>query len=146
MSEKKPKILCLDDQRENLRIRKMFLEQFGCAVVAVEEARECLQAATREAFDLAILDYHLAGEVTGEDVARDLRVMSPALNLMILTGDPDIPESARECVDAIFIKGLGNPIELIDAIRSLLPDFDLKPRRKPITRAALLESMNRNVS
>lgn len=146
MSEKKPRILCLDDQRENLRIRKMFLEQFGCDVVAVEEAHECLQAATREAFDLAILDYHLAGEVTGEDVARDLRVMSPALNLMILTGDPDIPESSRECVDAIFIKGLGNPIELIDAIRNLLLDFDLKPRRKPITRAALPESMNRNVS
>lgn len=144
MPGKKPRILCLDDQRDNLRIRKLFLEQFGCEVVAVEDAQECLQIATHEPFDLAILDYHLADEVTGEDVARDLRVMVPDLLLMMLSGDPNIPQSAHECVDAVFLKGAGSPSELLNVIRGLLPGCDLKPPRKPISREAVVENLRRN--
>lgn len=143
MPEKTPRILCLDDQRENLRLRKLFLEQFGCEVLTVEDAQECLQIAAREPLDLAILDYHLSGTMTGEDVARDLRMMVPDLALMMLSGDPHIPESAKECVDAVFLKGSGAPGELIELIRGLLPDCELKPRRKPITRDALNETLHR---
>ncbi len=141
MPNRRPRILCLDDQRDHLHLRKVFLEQFGCEVLTVEDAQECLQIAAREPLDLAILDYHLAGELTGEDVARDLRVMVPDLPLMMLSGDPKIPESAKECVDAVFLKGAGSPGELIELIRGLLPDCDLKPHRKPMTRDALDESL-----
>lgn len=144
MPGKKPRILCLDDQPSNLRVRKLFLEQFGCEVVTVEEAQECLQIATHEPFDLAILDYHLAGEVTGEDVARDLRVALPDLLLMMLSGDPKIPQSAHECVDAVFLKGSGTPAELLDVIRGLLPEYDLKPSRKPMSRESVTENIRRN--
>lgn len=143
MPGKKPRILCLDDQRDNLRIRKLFLEQFGCEVVPVEEAQECLQLATHEQFDLAILDYHLAGGVTGEDVARDLRVAAPDLLLMMLSGDPRIPESAYECVDAVFLKGSATPTELLDVIRGLLPDCDLKPSRRPMSRETVIRNILR---
>lgn len=144
MLGKKLRILCLDDQRDNLLIRKFFLEQFGCEVVTVEQAEECLRIANREPFDLAILDYHLAGEVTGEDVARDLRVIVPDMLLMMFSGDPKIPESAKECVDAVYLKGAGSPAELLDVIRSLLPEFDIKPHRKPMTREAVTENLRRN--
>lgn len=144
MPGKKPRILCLDDQRDNLRIRKLFLEQFGCEVVPVMDAQDCLQIATSEPFDLAILDYHLAGDITGEDVARDLRITVPDLLLMILSGDPNIPQSAYECVDAVFLKGTGTPAELLDVIRGLLPEFDLKSSRKPVSREMLAESLRRN--
>ncbi|HEV2465245.1 MAG TPA: response regulator [Acidobacteriaceae bacterium] len=144
MPEKKPKILCLDDQRDNLRIRKFFLEQFGCEVIPVEDAQTCLHIATHQPLDLAILDYHLAGDVTGEDVARDLRILVPDLLLMMFSGDPKIPESAKECVDAVYLKGAGSPAELLDVIHSLLPDFDIKPHRKPMSREAVIESLHRN--
>lgn len=144
MPGKKPKILCLDDQRNNLRVRKLFLEQFGCEVVLVEEAQECLLIATREPFDLAILDYHLAEGVTGEDVARDLRITVPNLPLMMLSGDPSIPESAYECVDAVFLKGAGTPAELLEVIRGLLPGCDLKSIRKPMSRETVMENLRRN--
>lgn len=124
-------------------MRKVFLEQFGCEVLTVEDAQECLQMATREPLDLAILDYHLAGEVTGEDVARDLQVMVPNLALMMLSGDPYIPQSAKECVDAVFLKGNGGPGELIEIIRRLLPECEIKPVRKPMSREAVNESVRR---
>lgn len=141
MSKNGPRILCLDDQRENLRLRKIFLEQFGCEVLTVEDAQECLQIAAHEPLDLAILDYHLATEVTGEDVAHDLRAMRPELLLMMLSGDPKIPQSARECVDAVFIKGIDSPAELLSTIQSLLPEYQLKPRRKLMTRDMLEKNL-----
>lgn len=130
--ERKPRILCLDDQQENLRLRKLFLELFGCQVTAVEDAEECLFASTRETFDIALLDYHLVGPLDGEDVARELRSRLPKLPLVMLTGDPAIPESAKRSVDAVIVKGASNPAELLDTIEKLTPDCTLKPRRKPV--------------
>lgn len=129
MPGKPPRILCLDDQPDHLSVRKMLLEQFGCEVVAVHEALDCLRAATDGSFDLALLDYHLSGEVNGEDVARDLRVCNPQLRLVMLTGDPRIPESAKKSVDAVVIKGFSSPEHLLWTIQQLLPNCVIKARR-----------------
>ena len=133
---KKPRILCLDDQPENLQLRIRFLEQFGCEVTMVTDAHACLQAATRESFDLALLDYHLGGEITGEKVANDLRSRALRMPLVIWSGDPAIPESAKRSVDAVLSKGNSSPAELLDVIQSLLPGFALMPPRKPAGREA----------
>jgi CheY-like chemotaxis protein len=125
---KKPRILCLDDQLEHLQLRKAFLEQFGCEVITINDAQSCLSLASHERFDLALLDYHLAGELTGEDVAHDLRALTPSMPLIMLTGDPALPESVKECVDAYFVKGSSSPKDLLDAIDALLPNHFVKPR------------------
>ena len=131
MQAKRPRILCLDDQPASLLVRKMLLEQFGCEVVTVHDSQACLHAATNEAFDLALLDYHLAEQVTGEDVARDLRICAPQMRLVMLTGDPKLPETAIQSVDAVLTKGSSGPQDLVQLIADLLPDCTLKPRREP---------------
>ncbi|MBV8632696.1 MAG: response regulator [Silvibacterium sp.] len=130
MQGKRPRILCLDDQPANLLVRKLLLEQFGCEVVAVHDSQSCLRAATQEYFDLALLDYHLAEQLTGADVARDLRIMMPAMRLVMLTGDPMLPQSAVQSVDAVLTKGTSGPQQLFQIIEDLLPDCALKPRRE----------------
>jgi CheY-like chemotaxis protein len=137
MDATKPRILCLDDMPENLRVRKFFLEQFGCEVVTVADSSACLQAATQEVFDLVLLDYHLAEEVTGEDVARDLRALLPEIPLVMLTGDPRIPQSACDCVDAVLIKGPSGPAELLDTIQRLLPHRPIRPRHQTVLPAPI---------
>src|SRR5215471_603954 len=127
MPGRPPRILCLDDQPEHLLIRKALLEQFGCEVVAVYDAQTCLHTATHSHFDLALLDYHLGGDINGEDVARDLRVCVPDLRLVMLTGDPHIPKSAKESVDAVLIKGSSSPDDLFWTLETLLPDCKIKP-------------------
>lgn len=129
----KPRILCLDDQPETLRVRKFLLEQFGCEVTTVETAEDCLHLATEEKFDLALIDYHLTGETNGEDVARDLAVCVPGMALVMITGDPKLPESACQSVDAVLYKG-SSPAEMLDTIGRLLPSHKLRERRAPIIR------------
>ena len=124
----KPTILCVDDQPTNLQIRAMMLEQFGCRALTASDHRSALQIIAEEAVDLAIIDYHLANGETGEDVARDVRVMRPRLPIIMLTGDSRLPQSACEAVDVVLIKGAANPRTLFELIEKLLPDAALKPR------------------
>jgi CheY-like chemotaxis protein len=140
MDDTKPRILCLDDLPENLRVRKSFLEQFGCEVVTVTDSSACLHAATQEVFDLVLLDYHLAERVTGEDVARDLRILLPNIPLVMLTGDPGIPLSAYEVVDAVLIKGPSGPAELLDTIQRLLPCRPIRPRHHTVLPASIFRT------
>jgi CheY-like chemotaxis protein len=80
--------------------------------------------------DLLLIDYHLANGETGEEIAREVRVVHPEIPLVMLTGDAKLPECAKECVDAVLIKGASNPRDLLDTIQQLLPDAELKPRRE----------------
>lgn len=104
----------------------MMLEQFGCIAVTATDHRSALQLTTETTVDLAVLDYHLARGETGEEIARDLRVMFPRLPLIMLTGDCKLPQSAVESVDAVFIKGISDPRALLDLIRVLLPEAGLR--------------------
>jgi len=129
---RKPTILCVDDRADNLLIRKMMLEQFGCKVVAVNDSSACLTALAENRVDLVLIDYHLAEKANGEDLARQIRNAMPQLPLILLSGDPKIPDSARESVDAVLIKGVSNPRDLLDLIEDLVPDATLLKRPPPL--------------
>lgn len=124
----KPVILCIDDQTDNLKIRTTLLELFGCTTIAVPDHHSALRAVTEQHVDLLLIDYHLAAGETGEDIARDVRVMRPDLPLIMLTGDTKVPDSARDSVDAVLLKGASDPKTLLDTIEGLLPGAKLRPR------------------
>jgi len=125
---RQPTILCVDDREDSLLIRKLMLEQFGCHVVAVTDSRSCVNALSETSVDLVLIDYHLAEEMNGEGLARHIRSRQPDLPLILLTGDPKIPDSARDSVDAVLIKGAGSPRDLFKLIEDLVPDAALRAR------------------
>lgn len=125
----KPRILCVDDQQQNLAIRAMLLQQFGCDTITVTDHSSALRALTENHVDLLLIDYHLAGNATGEEIARDVRALQPDIPLVMLTGDARLPDSAAESVDAILVKGQSNPRDLLETIQRLLPQASLKPMR-----------------
>jgi CheY-like chemotaxis protein len=125
----RPRILCIDDRTENLRIRTVLLEQFGCDTIAVNDHQSALRVVAETEIDLLVIDYHLAYGETGEEIARDVRAMRPQIPLIMLTGDARLPQSACECVDAVLVKGASSPGALLDTIQRLLPGAVLKPRR-----------------
>jgi CheY-like chemotaxis protein len=121
-------VLCVDDRSDCLLVRKLMLEQFGCEVVGVDDARSCLERLAFANFDLALIDYHLGCGTNGEELARAIRASRPNLPVIMLTGDPDVPESVRTTVDALLFKGVSSPTELLDRIEELVPGANL---RKP---------------
>ena len=127
---KKPKILCIDDRAENLKVRTMMLEQFGCETISAADHDSSIKIIRETPVDLLLIDYHLAKGETGEAIAREVRAIHPEIPLIMLTGDAKLPESAKECVDAVLIKGASNPRELLETIEELLPNVELMPRRE----------------
>ncbi|HKD83309.1 MAG TPA: response regulator [Terriglobales bacterium] len=125
---RKPTILCVDDRADSLLIRKLMLQQFGCEVVTVTDAPACLDALDQHPIDLILIDYHLSGKVNGEELSRTIRESWPKVALIMLTGDPNVPVSARESVDALLIKGASSPNDMLDLIENLVPDAELLPR------------------
>ncbi len=124
----KPKILCVDDKADNLRIRTMLLEQFGCETITALDHNAALRACMENRIDLALIDYHLARGETGDVLAHDIRLLYPKIPLIMLTGNPQLPAGASETVDATLIKGQSSPEALFDLIERLLPDASLIPR------------------
>jgi CheY-like chemotaxis protein len=109
----------VDDQQISMKVRKSLLEEYGFMVRVATNSSGCLDVLEEYAIDLVVLDYRLNDGVNGEQLARSIRARWPNLPLIMLTGVMDLPETAREVVDRVFIKGWNQPQEVIDAIREL---------------------------
>ena len=125
-------LLCVDDQEAGLEIRKLLLEARGYRVLTASTAAEVFEAVRREPVDLVILDYKLA-ETTGEEIARDLKRGQPELPILLLSGYPSVPESARGVVDAFLMKG-ESAQDFLQTIASLVGHTAEIDTKKPVTR------------
>jgi len=126
---KRPKILCVDDRADSLRVRALLLEQFGCEAITATNGESALQEMMQDKADLLLIDYHLGRGETGDALARDVRARWPEVPIIMLTGDPRIPKEASDCVEQVLIPGAGTPGTLLDASRELLPNAPIKPSR-----------------
>jgi len=129
----RPRVLCVDDQADNLQLRVAFLRRLGWKAVGVTDRRSAMRIAGRRRVDACVLDYRLNNGDTGENVAQDLRAMRPEMPLILLTGEICIPQSARDSVDQVLIKGLNSTSELASTLTFLLagiPCHETRAARK----------------
>jgi CheY-like chemotaxis protein len=104
-------LLCIDDSYGVLEYERSLFERSGYIVVTAASAREGLRLATVCKFDAVLLDYHMP-EMSGHQLASEIRRIRPDTPVVIFTGEEIIPEETRELVDAVVPKD--------DAIRQLL--------------------------
>jgi len=87
-------ILVVDDEINIRKTLAMSLESDGHSVIAVSNARDALDEATRRPFDLAFVDLRLGREL-GLDLVPDLLAQSPWMRIVIITAHGTI-DSAVE--------------------------------------------------
>jgi CheY-like chemotaxis protein len=112
-------ILCVDDLEDNLMVRKLMLETFGYHVLTATNPPEALQMLETERVDLVLLDFRFPGFEDGKSLAQRIRLKWPEIKLLMLSGFPDIPATARDSVDAFAVKG-ANPAVFRDTLESLI--------------------------
>jgi hypothetical protein len=54
--------------------------------------------------------------------------MRPEIPLIILTGDPKIPESVHDAADAVLIKGTSNPRTMLQTVETLIRAASMRRR------------------
>jgi signal transduction histidine kinase len=85
----KASILILEDDSGIALLERRVLERVGYAASIAATAEEALERLGREHFDLVLLDYRLAGPVSGLDLYQTLHDRWPDLPAILVTGFSD---------------------------------------------------------
>jgi signal transduction histidine kinase/DNA-binding response OmpR family regulator len=129
-----PRILAADDNDLNLRVVRELLEGRGCAVVAVRNGREAVEAWHRERFDLVLMDVQMpemdglqaCQEIRSVEARRRVRRRTPiiALTAHAMAGDREkclaagmddyLPKPLRRSALFELMEGLGLATPAID--------------------------------
>jgi CheY-like chemotaxis protein len=96
-------VLCIDDHKQNLHLRKLILETASYNVITASSGRIALRLLRRHAVQLVIVDYRLPG-MDGGAVAREIRRTHPHVRILMLSGHIDVPDSILSAVDAFVSK------------------------------------------
>jgi DNA-binding response OmpR family regulator len=129
------RILLVDDHREITRMLRTALETLGrgYTIVDVPSGEEAVLEIGRGGFDLLIADVRLPG-ISGLDVAKRLRRANPKAPIVIITGQPSIPEEVeaqRLGVAGYFAK----PLRLDEFMTAVLNALGEKPPERPVEQA-----------
>ncbi|MDZ7762693.1 MAG: response regulator [Desulfovermiculus sp.] len=102
-------IIVLDDVLDAGEMIKRILERKGHSVDVFTEEHEALEYVQKNAVHLAILDIKLK-KMSGVDVLKELRQVSPQTGVLMLTGYPTL-ETAREALNLGAKEYLVKPID-----------------------------------
>jgi len=111
-------VLCVDDERIGLRVRKIMLESRGYVVLTAVNGDEGLKVFDENQVDVVVLDYYMPG-LNGGDVASEMRRRRPGVPIVFLSAYFSLPPEALELADAFITKG-DPPNVLIERIQKLL--------------------------
>ena len=114
-------ILVVDDERSIRITVKAFLEEDGHFVETAEEAESALAVFQSKAMDVILTDIILP-KVSGVDLLRQVREMSPYVQVIMMTGEPTL-ETASESLRLGAVDYLQKPVgknELLKAVRNAL--------------------------
>jgi CheY-like chemotaxis protein len=115
-------ILCLDDEESLLSLLEMVLKLNGYLPLPAANGRQALRLAATHRLDAAVLDYGLP-DMTGAEVARELKRRSPDIPILLFTGAYDIPLSAVAYLDVLVRKS--------DGVNALLTNLESLTRWSP---------------
>jgi CheY-like chemotaxis protein len=115
---KRPVILCVDDEWNGLEGRRMLLEQRGYEVLVATSGEEALQVLASHPTDLVLLDYHMP-KMNGDVLAQHIKDTQPDVPVAMLSAEEDLAESALESVD-VFISKSEPPVSLLQIVEHLL--------------------------
>lgn len=109
------RVLVADDNEINQVVACKFLQKLGCQVEVARTGREALEAITRTAYDVVLMDCEMP-EMDGYEATREIRLREEGtlshLPIMALTGHVS-DEEAQKCrqagMDAVMTKPLTLP-------------------------------------
>ena len=123
-------VLYVDDNPKSSRLLTSVLEQCNFRVISKNDPVEALALCRRSSFDLALLDYEMP-TMTGAQLAREIKYLTPDVPVVLISGQLAIPQSELEFVDAHF--GFGTVLDdLLWTMRILVPpQVVVSPHRPP---------------
>jgi len=114
---RKKLLLLVDDDHNQLTMRKAILERSGYAVLTAGNAHRGMQLFESEAPDAVVLDYEMPS-VNGGVLAERIRGVNRLIPIVMLSACSSVPRRVLKAVNT-FIRKPTPPSCLIDAIEFL---------------------------
>jgi len=111
-------VLCVDDEKIGLRVRKIMLESRGFHVLTASSGPDGLKLFEENHVDVVVLDYYMP-DVNGGEVASEMRRRRPGVPIVFLSAYFSLPPEAMQVADAFITKG-DPPDTLIQKIQNLV--------------------------
>jgi DNA-binding response OmpR family regulator len=129
------RLLLVDDHREVTRMLRTALETLGrgYTIVDVPSGEEAVLELGRGGIDLLIADVRLPG-ISGLEVAKRFRKANPKGAIIIITGQPNVPEE----VEAQRLGALGyfaKPLRMDNFMAAVFGALGEKPPERPVEAA-----------
>jgi signal transduction histidine kinase/CheY-like chemotaxis protein len=109
------RVLVVEDNAVNRQVAARLLTNLGCTVTLANDGEEGIAAATREPFDLILMDCHMPG-IDGYEATRRIRALPGthgAVRIAALTAGA-LPEDRQRCLAAGMDDFLTKPIRSDD--------------------------------
>lgn len=117
MADRKPIILCVDDEENPLVLRKLVLQRAGYEVLTANSGREALRLAASQNVDLVLSD-HLMPGMTGAELAQQLKAIHPDLPVLLISGVNEIPPGSN--IADVFLSKVEGPDVLCKHVAAVL--------------------------
>ena len=117
MEKTRATILCIDDEENQLVLRKLMLERAGYRVLTAESPAEAIRLFGSDTVDLVIVDYYMPG-MNGLALAREI-LRQRKLPVVVLSAYAELPGESIGTADTWIMKGTASE-ELLRKIAELL--------------------------
>ncbi|RLC04066.1 MAG: response regulator [Deltaproteobacteria bacterium] len=116
------KLLFIDDEQTFLKYLAKRLVLDGFTVTTTFSGEEGVEAASKEDFDVAVVDLQMPG-IDGIEVQKRLKDLQPALPCIVLTGHGSV-ENALESGKYNAFKFLSKPVDMDTLIETINAAYD----------------------
>ena len=113
----RPMILCVDDEENQLAVRKLVLEKEGFSVLTASSGQQALSLLACHQIDLVLSD-HLMPGLTGTELTRQIKASNPDLPVILISAVNEIPADAAFA--DLFMSKLDGPIAMCQNISAVL--------------------------
>ncbi len=122
-------VLCVDDERVGLSVRRLLLERAGYRVLTAPDGPAGLDLFRQEAVNAVVLDYSMPG-MHGGEVALRMRATKPSVPILLLSAYVSLPTEVTSVVDLAMTKGEG-AAALLTKLEALLARASQEPPASP---------------
>ncbi|MGC2184807.1 MAG: response regulator [Terriglobales bacterium] len=102
-----PKVLLVDDNRDDLFLTRRSLERNSCEVVEAIGVNEALRQIATQSFDVLITDLHMPEAGDGFAVVTAMRHVQPEALTLVVSGYPDVQKAMADILlqaDEVLVK------------------------------------------
>lgn len=117
-------VLCVEDEDEQLALRKMLFESAGFEFQGARSGKQALELFMNSEIRAVVLDYWMSG-MNGLALAAEMKKLRPDVPVIMLSGFTALPGEGVGTVDAWLQKARVEPEELLQQVRELIE------RKKP---------------